>query len=394
MSFEFKKRNLVCIFPGLIDITAIKCTGQICNTIAEKYDVNSYIVTYKNEEYPKFQKYCPNTKLLFLEGQLNDGGLKLFYDLLCFVIKYAKKINILYLYQFPDDYLLTPAIGYIYKRLNKNGILFVRLEADIETLPPLFPYITRKGIKNIIKNSVIKYFYSAINILGVADNRTFDLSRERIIWKLAADKFKIQLNGYRFFENNIVKEFRKKEKIILLAGRLNSYQKGLDVFIGAMKLLNLRGWKITLLGEIRQDQINEIREIEEENSILKGNIEILGYIDDVSVYSQMLNDSMVFCLPSRYDGIPLVIPDAMARGCVIVGSDLFGIKDIITNYGEFGFYFQNGNSEALAKLLNEIISGEYDLERISQKGQKRAQEIFQWDSIVEGLHLEEYIENF
>lgn len=395
MKFDFNRRNFVCLFPWLTDITATKCTGQICNTIGERFNLNTYIVTYKNEEYPRYKKYCPRINLVFLKGKLKYEGWSVFIDIIWFILKHARQIDILYLYHMPEDYLRIPFTGYLYKLINKNGVLFVRFEADISTLPVTYPYHSKKeklfAWVNEIKELTVKKFFRAIDILGVLDNEKFDLTQQREFWQYVGDKVRVQLNGYRIYEDLIVKDFYEKEKIILVLGRLNSHQKGLDIFLEALKYINLSDWKVALAGNLLPEQKKQIEEIGQLNTSLEGRIYILGYIEDIEAYSQLMNDSMVFCLPSRYDGIPLVIPDAMARGCIIVGSDLFGIKEIATDNGRCGFFFPNGDSIKLASILNDIIGGKFNLAELSSKSRERAERIFQWDSIIENLHLEKFI---
>lgn len=392
MGNSLQGKNFVCIFPWLTDSTAIKCTGQICETIAIKYNTNSSIVTYKNEEYPRYKKYCPNTKLVFLKGSLNNKGKIVFKDLLRFILLNLKKIDILYLYHFPTDRVVIPTIGVLYKLLKKNGVLFVRLESDVNDLPEEFPILKQKKLSERIKNCISLLFYKKLDVLGVIDNPSFDLSSKKLkLYQYANKKIRVQLNGYKLYEQVPLKKFEDKRDRIVLAGRLNSPQKGLDIFLEALKYVDLKNWDIMLLGEITKEQIDKIRWIENENVCNKGKIIISGYISDVSVYLDVLNASKIFCLPSRYDGIPLVIPDAMARGCIIVGSDLFGIKEIATDNGRCGFFFPNGDSIKLASILNDIIDGKFNLTELSYQSRERAERIFHWDSIIENLHLEEFI---
>lgn len=391
MGDSLLEKNFVCIFPWLTDSTAIKCTGQICETYAIKNNAHSFIVTYENEEYHRYKKYCPNTKLVFLKGKLKNGGKTVFKDLLWFILSNSKQIDILYLYHFPADRVVIPIIGILYKLLKKKGTLFVRLESDVNDLPAEFPASGQKKLSERIKDNISIMFYKKLDILGVIDNPDFVLSKKLKLYQYASKKLRVQLNGYRYYEPFPIKRFEDKRDRIVLAGRLNSPQKGLDILLEAMKYIDLKKWEIILMGEIGKDQVESIRWIENENVCVKGKIIVSGYISDVSVYLDILNSSKIFCLPSRYDGIPLVIPDAMARGCIIVGSDLFGIREIATDNGSCGFFFPNGDSEKLASILNDIIEGKFNLAELSSKSRERAERIFHWDSIIENLQLGKFI---
>lgn len=47
---------------------------------------------------------------------------------------------------------------------------------------------------------------------------------------------------------------------------------------------------------------------------------------------QILNDSDIFILPSKYEGMPMTLIEAMGTGLPIVASDVGGIPDMIDNY--------------------------------------------------------------
>lgn len=84
-------------------------------------------------------------------------------------------------------------------------------------------------------------------------------------------------------------------------------------------------------------------------------IKILGWRDDVKALLQVMD---VFALPSRWEGLPLAILEAMAAGLPVVASNIPGNTDLVED-GVTGYLFEGENDFALAeKLLPLIWNGE------------------------------------
>lgn len=78
----------------------------------------------------------------------------------------------------------------------------------------------------------------------------------------------------------------------------------------------------------------------------------------------------VVIVPSLVEGMPNVLIEAMASGCVVVASNIPGIKEVINTY-KAGLLFEAGNSIELATILKRITNEpEFigDLRENAQKG--------------------------
>ena len=109
---------------------------------------------------------------------------------------------------------------------------------------------------------------------------------------------------------------RPPSKVIYGMGRL-SYEKGFDRLIDAFSNLaeEYPDWKLKILGEgpLReslQATINE-RGLQEQ-------IELTGWVEDPELY---LDQGELFVLPSRYEGFPNALLQAMSRGLVCISFD-------------------------------------------------------------------------
>jgi len=104
----------------------------------------------------------------------------------------------------------------------------------------------------------------------------------------------------------------------------------------------------------------------------------LGFIDDVPA---LLSAADLFVLPSRWEGWPLALGEAMSMGLPAVGADSPGIRDVI-DPGRTGLLVPAEDPAALAGAMTEL-AGDADLrQRLGLAGQRH---------IREGFSLGQYI---
>jgi len=72
----------------------------------------------------------------------------------------------------------------------------------------------------------------------------------------------------------------------------------------------------------------------------------------------------------------------MAMGKVVVGSDVGGIKELVT-HGKDGFLFRAGDCEALAGLLTDLASGGKGMRSITAQAMETVRLKHDWKSAVE-----------
>ncbi len=124
----------------------------------------------------------------------------------------------------------------------------------------------------------------------------------------------------------------------------------------------------------------------------------LGLVDEVRVLGwasapqteQLLRSSQVLVLPSRSEGQPMAILEAMAHGLCVVVTDVGGISDMVDP--SCGVLVSVGDEEALASALGGVIDDHARRERLGAAALQRVRERFDadvaWrtmDAMYEGL---------
>lgn len=135
-------------------------------------------------------------------------------------------------------------------------------------------------------------------------------------------------NGYNcdyFYKNNVGKDNEDKKRIIY-AGKL-SYSKGVMSLIRSFKNLDDKEFELYIAGSGHGSEYTKILEaIEDVN-----NIYYLGKLSQ-SELGDWFRSSDIFVLPSFYEGLPLVIIEAIACGLKVVCTNVNGISKWISNY--------------------------------------------------------------
>ncbi len=88
----------------------------------------------------------------------------------------------------------------------------------------------------------------------------------------------------------------------------------------------------------------------------------------------------IFVLPTLFEGLPLVIPEAMGSGMPIVTTRACGMQDIIED-GVTGFLVPPRDSETLAKSVRVLLKDPLLCAKLGNAAQQKAKEIT-WDKIA------------
>jgi glycosyltransferase involved in cell wall biosynthesis len=157
--------------------------------------------------------------------------------------------------------------------------------------------------------------------------------------------------------------FRNEGNLILgYIGQLIP-RKGLDILLGAVSRLSFDNWRLAIIGEGKSRASLEILA---EKLGIKNKVCFFGFKEDRIAF---LRGFDLFVLPSRLEGIPRCIMEAMAAGVPAVASDIPGCRDLIT-HGQTGLLFPVGAEEILADMIETIFSDKKTGKSLAQRGQE------------------------
>lgn len=128
-------------------------------------------------------------------------------------------------------------------------------------------------------------------------------------------------------------------------------RKGLDILINALAEINDIPWRLYLIGDGSQRQ--ELENLARQKGILE-RIHLMGFRKD---RINFLRGFDVFVLPSRLEGIPRCLMEAMGAGVPVIASNIPGCKDLVQDQ-QTGLLFEVDNHAMLASLIKKILDSE------------------------------------
>ncbi len=177
-----------------------------------------------------------------------------------------------------------------------------------------------------------------------------------------------------------------REKSILVVGRLNDQLKGYDRFFECLKILDLKDWKVIFIGGFLEE--DKVLYSKYSNFLNTIKIEFVGQIKDLAEY---YNRASIFVIPSRSEGFPNALSEAMAYGMACVSFNFkAGPEDLITD-GLNGLLVKDGDIEGLAlcvsKLMNnELLRNQMGIESIKSSyqyyGENIANEVLNFCNVI------------
>tara|TARA_Y100000310_G_scaffold338921_1_gene429959 strand:+ start:3869 stop:4993 length:1125 start_codon:yes stop_codon:yes gene_type:complete len=195
--------------------------------------------------------------------------------------------------------------------------------------------------------------------------------------KLGVDKEKIT-----YLPNGIPEEFfkikPKKGLNIFFLGRISPI-KNLETLIKSINktkfLLDIIGpaeknYKLKLLGLIKNLKSN--------------NVKFKPAVFDINNKIKIIDGYEIFVLPSKREGLPQSLIEAMARNKIVISSENYGGKELIQD-NKNGFLFKINDFNQLSQILNNLRKmSENQKSKIRQNARKTAQS-FKWNNLINKL---------
>jgi len=151
-----------------------------------------------------------------------------------------------------------------------------------------------------------------------------------------------------------VNAFSERKKNIFAAGSMKNLEvKGFDSMlkIAAPLLLKHKDWQITIAGS-GDGGIKKLKKLSKELCI-ESQVILPGFCNNIQ---ELMQESQLFALPSKFEGLPMVLMEALSNGmCCIAYDCVSGPRDLIEN-GKNGLLIENQNADAFEKELERLIA--------------------------------------
>jgi glycosyltransferase involved in cell wall biosynthesis len=143
----------------------------------------------------------------------------------------------------------------------------------------------------------------------------------------------------------------KRERVFLFCGSLIA-RKGVDLLASAFARLEVANVRLRIVGDgpLRESLMQKLAGVKER-------VEFVGFRDWQELPGEYAAAD-VLCVPSRYDGWGLVVPEGLAAGLPVIATDRMGAALEFVRTGKNGWLIPAADEEALLRALREAAVGE------------------------------------
>ncbi len=366
--------NNYCITFLIPNITlggSEKSLIKLANILAENANNQIKIITIKSLDISQINSFpIPISERIsfFSLNGISIKSFKVFFNLIKYTKGYRSKVFCCWSFSpsilgtlikpFLNTDLLMLSIRDVYKQKsffekNLRNILFKR--ADV---------ITANSSENL---EVIKSHLNNDKILFKLLKNTIDSKK---VLKLSKSKFEIE-------------SLNKSVINILSVGRL-AYQKGFDILIESLSMIPSKyNYSVSIIGD--GPMKNFLKELANKKRVSK-NIRWLGAKNNPYPYYSNF-DVLVF--PSRHEGFPNVLLEAMVVGIPVISTDcLTGPKELLNN-GEFGQLIATEDPISLSRAVINFFENRSKYIKIANKRKKQLIKAYDFKTVKD-----DYLEIF
>ena len=153
-------------------------------------------------------------------------------------------------------------------------------------------------------------------------------------------------NGIREPEYKWCGKYFPENKKFLYVGYL-ARRKGVDVALNALGLLKNREWTLDVLGDGSHRE--ELENLSKELGI-DGRVKFWGFRDDAEKF---MSEAACLLFPSRQEGLPLTVNEALAVGLPVLASDIEPLRPLAS-----GNLIPVDDIEAWRNAIERVMNGE------------------------------------
>ena len=365
--------------PGMIPWYISKVSGGAVKTSLVGYNVSGENFTY-------YERMKDNLSLVLFKspGRLET---QLHFKLTLYLARHARTIDMLHLYHYCWATLFKCLI---YRILNPNGCLYVKLDADWR-IRGFFEPGKRHGLKKLLgpirPSHLCRRFINGLaNIISVETTALYDYLMSQSDGQL---RKKLFLNPYGLpieeMDDYALRNKKRKEHLVITVGRLGTEQKNTELLMESIaRIKDHKDWKYAFIGPYDALFEKYVGEYFLRYPWLKNIVQCPGNISERPALYDFYHRASIFCLTSRFESWAIVLTEAAYFGDYIITTDV-GCAREITDNGKLGCIMDDMTPDSLADKLQGIINGSIMITREAAAAAERCKRDFSWAAVVKRL---------
>ena len=245
------------------------------------------------------------------------------------------------------------------------------------------------SLSGLKKTSLRRFDYNWYHKVICVSNAISNKLRDAGVKSDLVSTHYLGLFGKRKKSNENRKKIRKgfqisDEAIVLACIAFDNPIKGLDILLKAFSIVREKFPELQLI----------IVGVDEQTSALPSQANALGLSDCIHWAGirdagwQILNAADIYLQPSRSEGLPLSIMEAISLGLPVVASRVGGVPEIVVD-GKTGYLFKSEDISEFAAAISKMLSCPHKAELMGKEGFRKFQQQFRGE-----LSVKKLVENY
>ncbi|MDH5506392.1 MAG: glycosyltransferase family 4 protein [Anaerolineae bacterium] len=164
---------------------------------------------------------------------------------------------------------------------------------------------------------------------------------------------------------------------MLIVGRV-VYQKGIDLLLHALAGLKDLSWQLSIAGDgPLRFQLAELAS----RLDLADRVKFLGW-QEKSALVQHFDQANLFVYPSRHEGMPNALLEAMAAGLPAIASQIAGSEELVLP-DQTGLLVPTEDSQALRVALRQLLPDAARREHMGAAARQRVEQYYSWHNVAQ-----------
>lgn len=339
-----------------------------------------YVCAYRNNiiggvrsvvpQYLENMSKCANVYVFSLAGVKFENALRKYSQIMS-VAQVKKKLKDMDIVVFHEVYYMS--YYYLARILLRNNIPYI-------VIPHCSLTHGAQEHKKVIKKIVNKVWVN--KFIEQACRIQYSSVYEKESSKLFRTKSIIIPNGI-YLLPGVSKDYKKHDSIeFIFIGRFSVKQKGLDLLLDACAIIR---------NEMKDKNININlygSDFEGGKEYLQNKISEYGIENNVKIYSPIYGDEKqkilskcdVYILTSRYEGLPMMILEAMRIGLPLLVTPGTGCLEVVQKEG-CGWGVEE-NAVSISKGILDVANKKERLPVMSANAVRAVENYYSWDKVI------------
>lgn len=274
----------------------------------------------------------------------------------------------------PDVIIAVEPRMFLYAKLGNIGLGIPIIASEHTTFDIKHDVIKHNVLINFIRHRL----YGTANALTILTKKDYNL---------LGRKFPNKTVIYNPLSFPVLDYPTNRKKNILCAGRLDAWKiKGFDTILDCWQRIasEYPDWVLEIAGDGTVESTDFLRTTIN-NKGLSDRVVLLGQVDNMQ---EKLSQTAIFALPSRVEGFPMVLMEAMSQGCACVAYEVSGAVYEMINNGEDGIIVPDSDVDSFVEGLSRLIESAELRDKISKNALASVQRFSpssfmkSWDDLI------------